>query len=90
MTYIAYMPLLKRTANLKKVVLINGNIGVAKVGNLAYKLKKRKTLKLLHSGSETSALTTRTVTRCLFFERLVTRCLKIANGHMPCNSNPLF
>jgi len=59
MTYIAYMPLLKRTANLKTVVLINGNIGVAKVGNLAYKLKKRKTLKPLHSGSETSALTTR-------------------------------
>ena len=59
MTYIAYMPLLKRTANLKTVVLINGNIGVAKVGNLAYKLKKRKMLKLLHSGSETSALTTR-------------------------------
>jgi len=35
------MPLLKSTANLKTVVLINSNIGVAKVGNLAYKLKKR-------------------------------------------------
>jgi len=62
------MPLLKRTANLKTVVLIDGNIGIAKVGNLAYKLKKRETLKPLHSGSETSALTTRTVTRSLFLK----------------------
>ena len=68
MTYIVYMPLLKSTANLKTVVLINSNIGVAKVGNLSYKLKKRKTLKPLHSGSETSALTPRTVTRCLFLK----------------------
>ena len=68
MTYIVYMPLLKSTANLKTVVLINSIIGVAKVGNLAYKLKKRKTLKPLHSGSETSALTPRTVTRCLFLK----------------------
>ena len=72
------MPLLKSTANLKTVVLINSNIGVAKVGNLSYKLKKRKTLKPLHSGSETSALTTRTVTRSL----------KIANGHMLSHAIP--